>query len=77
VAQILEMVEMEEMVLWNYTTDIYTESDFKLWAIVKNGIVVDGWWAKTEKEAIIDNPGHKVVLVKPGKSFMLGAPYYV
>ena len=29
----------------------------KMFAIIRDGIVVDGWFAKTKEEAELDNPG--------------------
>ena len=71
-------VEMVALVWLNSTTNTaFTDDlDYKLWAIVKDGIVVDGWMAVTEMEAMVDNPGTQVVLVTPENySFTLGNIY--
>lgn len=61
----------------NSTTDtaFLDDLDLKLWAVIRNNIIVDGWMAVTEREAQLDNPGAKIVLVEPGFNFMLGAKY--
>ena len=35
----------------------------KLFAIIKNNIVVDGWLADSKEEAIEDNPNSKIIEV--------------
>lgn len=48
----------------------------KLYIIIKNNIVVDGWFAKNFKEAQQDNPSATVVELKLGMKFAtLGLPY--
>lgn len=71
------MVAQGALVLWNSTTNtaFSDDLDLKLWAVIKNNMIIDGWLAVTEREAQIDNPGHKVVLVKPGDNFYLGMRY--
>lgn len=61
-------------VWWNSTTNIAfsDDPDLKLWAIVKDGIVIDAWLAVTEMEAMVDNPGSKAILVQPGEKYTLG-----
>jgi hypothetical protein len=71
------MVAQEALVLWNSTTNtaFSDDLDLKLWAVIKKNMVIDGWLAVTEIEAQIDNPGSKIVLVKPGDNFYLGMRY--
>ena len=38
-----------------------TNMENKIFAIIKKGIVIDGWYAKNKEEAMLDNPGCIVV----------------
>lgn len=49
-----------------------TKMKYKLFAVVKNNIVCDGWFAETLEEAQADNPG--AVLIE---STLKTKPFYI
>lgn len=73
----MQMVVLEALVWLNSTTNtaFSDDLDIKLWAVIRNNIVVDGWLAVTEREAQLDNPGATIILVKPEDTFYLGMRY--
>lgn len=60
------MVEQDKSLYFTNTTE------YRLYAIIKNGIVCDGWFAKSKEEAQSDHPTALIVEVT-----LENAPFYI
>jgi hypothetical protein len=63
---VVEGEELEELAEQAHQVALVTLSSHinmenKIFAIIKKGIVIDGWYAKSKEEAMLDNPGCIVV----------------